>query len=313
MNRYLKSKRQAFTEYVSEVQQHICEQLEAVEDKKFRIEDWEREGFGYGSTRIIEDGKVIEKGGVNVSVVEGQLPEAMQKRFGVEESDFFVTGVSLVIHPRNPFAPTVHANYRYFELYEKDSGGLKDQWFGGGADMTPYYLFPEDAIHFHEVHKNVCDKFNPLFYPKFKAECDVYFYNHHRNESRGIGGLFFDYVRPDEQHSADNLFEFSKKAGFAFTDAYLPILINRKAKEYTPEQRKWQEIRRGRYAEFNLIHDRGTLFGLKTKGRIESILMSLPPQVRWVYDYHPDPGSPEAKLLEHLKPIDWINYKNKQP
>ncbi|MEX2362709.1 MAG: oxygen-dependent coproporphyrinogen oxidase, partial [Balneolaceae bacterium] len=299
----------AFSEYVSEVQQFICDHLEAVDGKKFKVENWERKGFGHGSTRVIENGNVIEKGGVNVSVVEGELPKTMQERFEVEDSDFFVTGVSLVIHPRNPFAPTVHANYRYFELYDKKSGELTDQWFGGGADLTPYYLFPEDAIHFHEVHKKTCDKFDPDFYPVFKAECDAYFYNHHRDESRGIGGLFFDYIRPDEKHSADELFAFSKAAGFAFIDAYLPILLKRKDAEYSPQQREWQEIRRGRYVEFNLIHDRGTLFGLKTKGRIESILMSLPPQVRWVYDHHPEKGSPEAELLEHLKPIDWINYQ----
>lgn len=298
-----------FTQFVSDVQQHICDELEAVEGtQKFRIEDWEREGFGGGSTRIIENGSVIEKGGVNVSAVSGLLPEAMQKKFEVPESEFFATGVSLVIHPRNPFAPTVHANYRYFELYDKESGELMDQWFGGGADLTPNYLFPEDAKHFHKVHKKVCDRFNPDYYPKFKAECDTYFYNHHREESRGIGGLFFDYERPDETRSAQDLFEFAKAAGFSFTDAYLPILKNRKDIEYTDEQRRWQEIRRGRYVEFNLIHDRGTLFGLKTKGRIESILMSLPPRVQWVYDHQPEPGSPEAELTAHLKPIDWINY-----
>lgn len=309
MHKKDKSIKSQFTKFVSNVQQHICDELEAVEGtQKFLIEDWEREGFGGGSTRIIEGGEVIEKGGVNVSTVGGPLPEAMQKKFKVAESDFFATGVSLVIHPRNPFAPTVHANYRYFELYDKNSGKLLDQWFGGGADMTPYYLFPEDARHFHQVHKKVCDQFDPEYYPVFKAECDAYFYNHHREEARGIGGLFFDYQRPDENRTAQELFDFAKAAGFAFTEAYIPILKKRKDSEYNEEHRKWQEIRRGRYVEFNLIHDRGTLFGLKTKGRIESILMSLPPQVRWVYDHHPEAGSPEAKLIEHLKPIDWINY-----
>ncbi|MEX0845443.1 MAG: oxygen-dependent coproporphyrinogen oxidase [Balneolaceae bacterium] len=299
-----------FTQYVSDVQQHICDGLEDVEGtQKFRIENWERDGFGYGSTRVIADGDVIEKGGVNVSAVGGALPMAMQKKFGVPESRFFATGMSLVIHPRNPFAPTVHANYRYFELYDKDTGELKDQWFGGGADLTPYYLFPEDARHFHKIHKEVCDRFDPGYYSKFKDECDAYFYNHHRDESRGIGGLFFDYERPNENRTAQELFEFAKAAGFAFTDSYLPILKKRKDIDYNEEQRKWQEIRRGRYVEFNLIHDRGTLFGLKTKGRIESILMSLPPQVRWEYDHQPEPGSPEAELVEHLKPIDWINYR----
>ncbi|WP_421773840.1 oxygen-dependent coproporphyrinogen oxidase [Gracilimonas sp.] len=306
----LKSKKEEFSRSVKDVQQHICDELEAVDGaQKFRIEDWEREGFGGGSTRIIADGEVIEKGGVNVSAVGGPLPEAMQKKFEVPESEFFATGVSLVIHPRNPFVPTVHANFRYFELYDKDTGELKDQWFGGGADMTPYYLFPEDAKHFHQVLKKVCDRFDPNYYPDFKAECDAYFYNHHRDEARGIGGLFFDYQRPDENRTADDLFEFSKAAGFAFTDAYLPIMKKRKDHEYEQKHRDWQEIRRGRYVEFNLIHDRGTLFGLKTKGRIESILMSLPPKVQWVYDHHPEANSPEAELVEHLKPVDWINYK----
>ncbi|MBO6585621.1 MAG: oxygen-dependent coproporphyrinogen oxidase [Gracilimonas sp.] len=309
MDTKLTSKKEEFSRFVKNVQQHICDELEAVDGtQKFRIEDWEREGFGGGSTRIIAGGNVIEKGGVNVSAVGGPLPEAMQKKFEVPESEFFATGVSLVIHPQNPFVPTVHANYRYFELYDKDTGELKDQWFGGGADMTPYYLFAEDANHFHQVHKEVCDRFNPDYYPDFKAECDAYFYNHHREEARGIGGLFFDYQRPDKNRSADDLFEFCKAAGFAFTDAYVPIIKKRKDDEFSQEHRDWQEIRRGRYVEFNLIHDRGTLFGLKTKGRIESILMSLPPKVQWVYDHHPEPGSPEAELVDHLKPIDWINY-----
>ncbi|MTI88105.1 MAG: oxygen-dependent coproporphyrinogen oxidase [Balneolaceae bacterium] len=309
MQQYLDSKKEDFSAFVSNVQQHICNSLEAVDGAhNFRIEDWEREGFGHGSTRIISEGNVIEKGGVNVSVVKSTLPEVLQKKLNVEESKFFVTGVSLVIHPKNPFVPTVHANYRYFELYDHQTGELKDQWFGGGADLTPYYLFTEDARHFHQTHKDVCDQFDPGFYPQFKKECDEYFYNHHRNESRGIGGLFFDYMRPNEQHSAHQLFQFAEKAGYAFTDAYLPILTKRKDHEWNEEHRFWQEVRRGRYVEFNLIHDRGTLFGLKTKGRIESILMSLPPKVRWVYNHQPETGSPEAKLVEHLKPIDWINY-----
>lgn len=309
MNDQLTSKKEEFSAFVSDVQQHICDELEAVDGaQQFLIEDWEREGFGGGSTRVIADGDVIEKGGVNVSAVGGPLPEAMRKKFEVPDSEFFATGVSLVIHPRNPFAPTVHANYRYFELYDKESGELRDQWFGGGADLTPYYLFKEDAKHFHEVHKEVCDSFDPKLYPKYKAECDTYFYNHHRDESRGIGGLFFDYERPTKERTAEDLLAFSKKAGYAFTDSYVPILRQRKDMPYSEEHRKWQEIRRGRYVEFNLIHDRGTLFGLKTKGRIESILMSLPPQVRWEYDHQPEAGSPEAEMVEHLKPIDWINY-----
>ena len=173
--------------------------------------------------------------------------------------------------------------------------------------MTPYYLFDEDAVHFHKTHKDICDQFDESFYPKFKEECDNYFLNHHREESRGIGGIFFDYMRPTEEMSSHDLFEFAKTAGFGFTDAYLPILEKRKDMEFTEEQRYWQEIRRGRYVEFNLNHDRGTLFGLKTKGRIESILMSLPPRVRWDYNFTPEKGSEEERLLERLKnPVDWV-------
>ena len=174
--------------------------------------------------------------------------------------------------------------------------------------MTPYYLFDEDAVHFHKTHKDICDRFDESFYPKFKEECDNYFLNHHREESRGIGGIFFDYMRPTDEMSSHDLFEFAKTAGFGFTDAYLPILKRRKDKEFTEEQRYWQEIRRGRYVEFNLIHDRGTLFGLKTKGRIESILMSLPPRVRWDYNFTSEEGSEEERLLERLKnPVDWVS------
>ena len=309
INMGISSRKEEFVDYIKNLQQHICGALEAEEPgAKFIIDDWERETFGYGSSRVISNGEVLEKGGVNISVVGGPLPPSLQEKFDVPESNFFACGLSLVIHPKNPFCPTVHANYRYFELYDKTTGEVKDQWFGGGADLTPYYLFPEDAKHFHEVHKTVCDVFDSSYYPTFKKECDEYFFNHHRNEARGIGGLFFDYLRSDESHTVDDLFRFSERAGFAFTDAYIPILNKRKTMEFGDDHRYWQELRRGRYVEFNLIHDRGTLFGLKTKGRIESILMSLPPRVRWDYNAHPEPNSQEAFLLEHLKPIDWINY-----
>jgi coproporphyrinogen III oxidase len=303
------SKKEEFSTFIKEAQQHICDKVESIDSSaKFQIDDWTREGFGGGSTRVISDGSVIEKGGVNYSIVGGKLPKALQVKFEVKEADFFACGISLVLHPKNPFAPTVHANYRYFEMYDSESGELKDQWFGGGADMTPYYLFDEDAVHFHKTHKDICDQFDENFYPIFKKECDEYFLNHHRGESRGIGGIFFDYQRPDESKSAQDLFEFAKAAGFGFTEAYLPILKRRKDMEFTEEQRYWQEIRRGRYVEFNLIHDRGTLFGLKTKGRIESILMSLPPRVRWDYNFTPEEGSEEERLLERLKnPVDWVS------
>ncbi len=304
----LESQKEAFVEFVKSVQQHICDQVESVDGKaKFKIDDWDRDGFGFGSTRVISDGSVIEKGGVNFSAVGGELPEALREKFEVEDSNFFASGISLVLHPVNPHAPTVHANYRYFELYDQESDELKDQWFGGGADLTPYYLYKEDAVHFHATHKEICDRYDEKLYPEFKVACDDYFRNHHREEARGVGGIFFDYIRPDENNTAADLLEFAKDAGFGFTDAYIPILEKRKDLPFTEEEKYWQEIRRGRYVEFNLIHDRGTLFGLKTKGRIESILMSLPPKVRWDYDVQPEKNSREEELVEVLKnPIDWV-------
>jgi len=230
----------------------------------------------------------------------------MQQYFGVGESQFYACGLSLVLHPKNPMAPTVHANWRYFELYDL-SGHLIDSWFGGGQDLTPYYLFEEDAQHFHQVCKKACDAHDPAFYPEYKQRCDQYFHNTHRGEARGIGGLFFDYLKPSPQLDAQGWFDFVTEVGDSFLEAYVPILNRRKDLPYTPEQQTWQEIRRGRYVEFNLVHDKGTLFGLKTNGRIESILMSLPPRVQWVYDHHPTPHTPEAALVEVLKnPVDWV-------
>jgi coproporphyrinogen III oxidase len=242
---------------------------------------------------------------VNTSVVEGELPEVMAKQFGVTGGQFMACGISLVIHPLNPYVPTVHANWRYFELYD-EKGDIKDSWFGGGADLTPYYLDEEDGKHFHRTFKNACDPFGTALYPLYKKQCDEYFVNKHRNnETRGIGGIFYDYLRPDASRSAEDLYLFAKSTGEAFLTAYLPIVEKTKDLPYTTANKDWQEYRRGRYVEFNLIHDRGTLFGLKTNGRIESILMSLPPRARWEYDYHPEPGSPEAKLVEYLQPREW--------
>jgi coproporphyrinogen III oxidase len=202
--------------------------------------------------------------------------------------------------------PTVHANWRYFEMYDK-SDQLIDQWFGGGLDLTPYYLFNEDAVHFHQQCKKACDAHHPNFYADFKAHCDQYFHNEHRDEARGIGGLFFDYLKANETFSIQDRYDFTTEVGNEFLNAYLPILNKRKDLPFTEAQRNWQEIRRGRYVEFNLIHDKGTLFGLKTKGRIESILMSLPPHVQWRYDHHPEKGSEEARLLSVLKnPKEWV-------
>ncbi len=296
-----------FFQYIQDLQNSITSALENVDGKATFQEDiWKRPEGGGGRTRVIENGNVFEKGGVNISGVHGKLPDSMQKYFGVEDADFFACGLSLVLHPKNPMVPTVHANWRYFEMYDKD-GNIVDQWFGGGQDLTPYYLFDEDAKHFHQTCKTACDKHNPEFYPKYKARCDEYFYNTHRNEGRGLGGLFFDYCKATNGMTMEDWYNFETEVGNSFLEAYVPIVEKRKELPYTDEQRKWQEIRRGRYVEFNLVHDKGTLFGLKTNGRIESILMSLPPHVQWVYDHHPEAGSEEERLINILQnPIDWV-------
>jgi len=299
--------KEAFVAYIKNLQDTITSKLEVIDGKaKFKEDLWERKEGGGGRSRIIENGGVFEKGGVNISEVHGKLPKSMQEYFGVKDADFFACGLSLVLHPHNPMVPTVHANWRYFEMYDTN-GEIVDQWFGGGQDLTPYYLFEEDATHFHQTCKTACDKHNMDFYPKFKARCDDYFYNSHREEGRGIGGLFFDYCKVQETMTMQDWFNFVTEVGDSFLEAYAPVVEKRKKLPFTETQKTWQEIRRGRYVEFNLVHDKGTLFGLKTNGRIESILMSLPPKVQWVYDHHPEVGSEEEKLLEVLKnPIEWV-------
>jgi len=293
--------------YIQNLQNNITQALEEIDGKaKFKEDIWQRDEGGGGQSRVIENGDVIEKGGVNISAVHGPLPKSMQAYFKVGEVNFYACGLSLVLHPKNPMVPTVHANWRYFEMYDK-SDQLIDQWFGGGLDLTPYYLFDEDAVHFHQQCKKACDAHHPNFYADFKAHCDQYFHNEHRDEARGIGGLFFDYLKANETFSIQDRYDFTTEVGNEFLNAYLPILNKRKDLPFTEAQRNWQEIRRGRYVEFNLIHDKGTLFGLKTKGRIESILMSLPPHVQWRYDHHPEKGSEEARLLSVLKnPKEWV-------
>lgn len=301
------SVKEQFVKYVHGLQDTICAGLEGMDGKAKFIEDkWERPEGGGGKTRVIANGKVFEKGGVNTSVVSGALPAAMQQAFGVVESDFFACGLSLVIHPRNPFVPTVHANWRYFELYDKEGKRL-DCWFGGGSDLTPNYIFEEDAKHFHSTLKNAMDPFGDQLYPEYKKQCDAYFVNKHRgDEMRGIGGVFYDYLRPKNDEDEQRLFAFQQTNGNAFLPAYLPIVERRKDIAFGEREVEWQEIRRGRYVEFNLIHDRGTLFGLKTNGRTESILMSLPPRARWYYNYQPEEGSKEEEMIEYLKPREWV-------
>ena len=299
--------KEQFYKYIQNLQETITSKLEEIDGVgKFKEDLWQREEGGGGRTRVIENGAVFEKGGVNISAVHGDLPKALRDQFQVKEGDFFACGLSLVLHPKNPFLPTVHANWRYFEMYDKD-GNIVTQWFGGGQDLTPYYLFEEDAVHFHTVCKSACDPYDLTFYPKFKNNCDAYFWNSHRNEARGIGGLFFDYLKETDEFSIQDRFNFVTEVGNRFLESYLPIIAKRKDIPFTSAHKNWQEIRRGRYVEFNLVHDRGTLFGLKTNGRIESILMSLPPNVQWVYNHQPEKNSKEATLLKVLsKPVDWI-------
>ncbi len=301
--------KQQWIHFIHQLQDDICAALEACDGKAKFIEDkWERPEGGGGKTRVISNGNVFEKGGVNTSIVFGKVTNTMRKQLQIEGHEWFACGMSIVIHPLNPFVPTVHCNYRMFELYD-ELGNTTDRWFGGGTDLTPYYLFEEDARHFHRTYQTVCNGFDKTFYPAFKEVCDNYFVNTHRNnERRGIGGIFYDHQRPDALKSIDFWMNFSKACGYAFIDAYIPITEKRKDTPYTAENKYWQEIRRGRYTEFNLVHDRGTLFGLKTNGRTESILMSLPPTVRFDYNYQPVEGSAEADLLDAcLHPRNWVH------
>jgi len=294
-------------DYIHNLQDQICAGLEQVDGKSKFVEDkWERPGGGSGKTRLITNGNVFEKGGVNTSVVFGDVTDTMRKALGINGDKWFACGLSLVIHPFSPMVPTTHANWRYFELYDKD-GNVIDCWFGGGADLTPYYLFDEDAQHFHQVLKAANDTMSEALYPLYKKQCDEYFTNTHRGtEMRGIGGVFYDHIKPTSERDIEWLFEFQQANGNSFLEAYVPIVERRKNMPFTPEQKYWQEIRRGRYVEFNLIHDRGTIFGLKTNGRTESILMSLPATVRFDYNYQPAPNSEEARLLDACThPKDW--------
>ncbi len=300
--------RQLMIDMVYRIQDEICEALCLIDETNYREDIWEREEGGGGRSRVFSEGSVFEKAGVNVSVVYGTLePEAAKAMGGGqlladEDLDFFATGVSLVLHPKNPMAPTVHANYRYFERGNGEKEG--SWWFGGGADLTPSYLFEEDAIHFHSTLKQVCDRHDVANYTKFKDWCDDYFHIPHRQEARGLGGIFFDDLR---SHEKEACFAFVTDCAESFLESYIPILERRKDIEYDEHHKDWQQVRRGRYVEFNLVYDRGTTFGLKTNGRIESILMSLPLTARWEYCHEVKPNSEEERMQTLLKnPINWI-------
>jgi coproporphyrinogen III oxidase len=288
--------------FYAELQGELCRALAELDGgSDFNADAWQRPGGGGGVARVLEGGALFEKAGVNWSNVDGELPEDMAAHMPGEGRSFRACGVSLVLHPRSPMAPTTHANFRC--LTQGDA-----LWFGGGADLTPYYFFRDDAVHFHETLAAACDRHKPIGdYDRFKSWCDEYFFLPHRNETRGVGGVFFDYLGAKGEHPAEQVFDFVRDVGRAFAQAYLPIAQRRHALPYGETERTWQLRRRGRYVEFNLIYDRGTLFGLKTGGRIESILMSLPPIVRWDYDVMAQPGSPEAELLTHLRPTDWLD------
>jgi coproporphyrinogen III oxidase len=318
------------SKFMQEFQDSVCQGLEQTDGKgKFVEESWERPEGGGGRSRVMKLGNIFEQGGVNFSEVWGDTlpPSILSQRPEAAGHRFYATGTSMVLHPRNPYIPTVHLNYRYFE-----AGPV--WWFGGGLDLTPYYPFAEDAKHLHATLKAACDKHHPEYYPTFKRWCDEYFYLKHRNETRGVGGIFFDYqdgmgeiyrgpdpAGPAAAHSRSvgtppertwsDLFGMVNDCAYSFLPAYLPIVDRRKDTPYGERERDFQLYRRGRYVEFNLVYDRGTIFGLQTNGRTESILMSLPPLVRWEYGYQPEPGSPEAQLYEtFLKPQDWVNWQS---
>ncbi|CAM6019699.1 unnamed protein product [Sphagnum balticum] len=311
------SMRARFETMIRKAQDDICAAVEDVDGIKFREDSWIRPGGGGGISRVLQDGNVWEKAGVNVSVVYGTMPpEAYRAATGGGSDNkpavnkagripFFAAGISSVMHPKNPFAPTVHFNYRYFETDSPPdvAGAPKAWWFGGGTDLTPSYIFDEDVAHFHQVQKQACDKHDLAFYPKFKQWCDDYFLIKHRGERRGLGGIFFDDLN---DRDAEKLLAFSTECANSVIPAYIPLIKKRKDMPFSPEHKDWQQLRRGRYVEFNLVYDRGTTFGLKTGGRIESILMSLPLTARWEYDHQPEAGTEEWKLLDACRnPKEW--------
>jgi len=286
------------------LQDRVCEALEQIDGQvHFRKDRWERAEGGGGESRVLSGGAVFEQAGVNFSLVMGSKlpPSATAQRPELADADWLATGISLVLHPSNPYVPTTHANVRFFSAFKPGSAAW---WFGGGFDLTPYYPFEEDVLHWHRMAQRACAPFGEDVYPRHKAWCDRYFFLKHRNETRGVGGLFFDDLN---DWGFDRCFAYQRSVGDHFLQAYLPIVQRRKDLPYGERERQFQLYRRGRYVEFNLVYDRGTSFGLQSGGRTESILMSLPPLVRWEYDWQPQPGSPEARLYsDFLRPRDWL-------
>lgn len=288
--------------YFQHLQSQICTTIEQADGSgKFEEDAWIRAEGGGGRTRILQNGTILEKAGVAFSAVWGELHEKMLASMGLEKTDFYATGVSIVMHPQSPMVPIIHMNVRYFEMANGTC------WFGGGIDLTPHYVVEEDARWFHQYLKTVCDAHNLAFYPKFKPWADDYFFAPHRNETRGIGGIFFDYQKPSETFSKEQFFNFVKAVGESFTPIYTHFMLKNKDIPFGEQEKRWQLLRRGRYVEFNLVHDRGTKFGLETNGRTESILMSMPPMAQWAYNFRPEANSLEEKTLGYLrKGIEWV-------
>lgn len=299
----MKPEKDEIAAWFRQLQLHISSELEAEDGLASFIEDcWERNGGGGGFTRVIQKGNVFEKGGVNFSAVHGSLSQNMVNALGVSSDQFYATGVSIVIHPINPFVPIIHMNVRYFELADGT------YWFGGGIDLTPHYVNESDARFFHQSLKETCDRHDLNYYKRFQAWADDYFYIQHRNETRGIGGIFFDKLKDDESKSKQEVWNFVKSVGKTFSPTYLALVSSNKHKPYDDSQIEWRNLRRGRYVEFNLVYDKGTKFGLETDGRVESILMSLPSHASWYYNFQPTEGSPEFNTLKRLKKgIDWAS------
>lgn len=295
--------KESISEWFKTLQDHICTELEKADGTgQFKEDLWNRELGGGGRTRVILNGNIIEKGGVNFSAVHGPTPEKIQKALKLPVSDFYATGVSIVLHPKSPMVPIIHMNVRYFEI----SNG--QYWFGGGIDLTPHYVDRADAKYFHQQLKNTCDPFDNDFYPRFKRWADDYFFIKHRNETRGIGGIFFDRLQEEDNHSFESIWSFVQSVGNSFAPIYTHFMQKNSKLPFEESHRKWQTLRRGRYVEFNLVWDKGTKFGLDTDGRTESILMSMPPMASWTYDFQADADSLEYDTLNLLKKdIDWIN------
>lgn len=288
-----------------QMQDHICSEIEQGDGQGRFMEDrWERPDGGGGRTRIFQKGAIIEKGGVAFSAVHGPTPEKILNKLELDQADFFATGVSIVIHPYSPMVPIIHMNIRYFEM----ENGV--HWFGGGIDLTPHYIDPLDANYFHQEVKKVCDKFDKCYYPKFKSWADDYFFIRHRNETRGIGGIFYDRLIGSTDAHFQEILDFSLEIGRLFPRVYSHFMQKNSKIPFGEEEKTWQNHRRGRYVEFNLVWDSGTKFGLDTNGRTESILMSMPPQAEWTYMHSTQPGSREQFTLDHLKKdIDWLTYQ----